>query len=38
MITKMLVAPLILVSLSALLVYTQPHFPCVLMALAKLSL
>ena len=34
---KMLIAPLTFVSVGALLVYTQPHISCVVMALAKLA-
>ncbi len=34
---KMVIAPLTLVSLAVLLVYTGPHIPCVLMVLAKLA-
>jgi hypothetical protein len=34
---KMVIAPLTYVSLAALLVYTQPHIPCVLMVLAKFA-
>jgi hypothetical protein len=34
---KMVIFPLTLVSLGVLLAYTQPHIPCVLIALAKLA-
>jgi hypothetical protein len=34
---KMVIAPMTFVSLAALLVYTQPHIPCIVMALAKLA-
>ena len=34
---KMVIAPLTLVSLAVLLVYTEPHIPCVLMVLAKFA-
>ena len=34
---KMLIAPLTFVSVGVLLAYTQPHIPCVVMALAKLA-
>ena len=34
---KMVIFPLTFVSLGALFLYTQPHIPCVLMALAKLA-
>ncbi len=37
MIVKMLIAPLTLVSVGVMLVYTQPHIPCIVMALAKLA-
>jgi hypothetical protein len=37
MIVKMLIAPLTFVSVGVLLVYTQPHIPCIVMALAKLA-
>jgi hypothetical protein len=32
---KMVIAPLTFATLAVLLVYTEPHIPCVLMALAK---
>ena len=34
---KMVIAPMTFVSLALLLAYTQPHIPCVVMALAKLA-
>ena len=34
---KMVIAPLTFVSLAVLLVYTEPHIPCVLMVLAKFA-
>jgi len=34
---KMVIAPLTLVSLAVLLVYTEPHISCVVMVLAKLA-
>ena len=34
---KMVIAPLTLVSFAALLAYTQPHFSCVMMVLAKFA-
>jgi hypothetical protein len=34
---KMVIAPLTFVGLGMLLVYTQPHMPCVVMLLAKLA-
>jgi hypothetical protein len=34
---KMMIAPLTLVSLAALLVYTEPHIPCVVLILAKFA-
>jgi hypothetical protein len=34
---KLVIARLIFVSLAALLVYTQPHIPCVVMTLAKIA-
>jgi hypothetical protein len=37
MTTRMLIAPLAFVSVGMLLVYTQPHIPCIVMALAKLT-
>ena len=37
MIVKMLIAPLTFVSVGVLLVYTQPHIPCVVMTLAKFA-
>ena len=37
MIFKMVIAPLTLVSLAVLLVYTEPHISCVVMVLAKLA-
>jgi hypothetical protein len=32
---KMVIAPLTFVSLAVLLVYTEPHIPCVVMALGE---
>jgi hypothetical protein len=37
MTVKMVIAPLTFVSLAVLLVYTEPHIPCVVMVLAKLA-
>lgn len=34
---KMVIAPLTLVSLAVLLVYAEPHIPCVVMILAKFA-
>jgi len=34
---KMVIAPLTLVSLAVLLVYAEPHLPCVVMILAKFA-
>jgi hypothetical protein len=34
---KMVIAPLTLVSLAVLLVYTEPHITCVVMVLAKFA-
>ena len=34
---KMVIAPLAFVSLAVLLVYTEPHIPCVVMVLAKFA-
>jgi hypothetical protein len=34
---KMVIAPLTVVSLAVLLVYTGPHIPCVVMVLAKFA-
>jgi hypothetical protein len=34
---KLVIAPLTFVSLGALLVYAQPHIPCVVMVLAKFA-
>jgi len=34
---KLVIAPLTFVSLAVLLVYTEPHIPCVVMVLAKLA-
>jgi len=34
---KLAIASLIFVSLAALLVYTQPHIPCVVIVLAKFA-
>jgi hypothetical protein len=34
---KMVIAPLAFVSLAVLLVYTEPHMPCVVMVLAKFA-
>jgi hypothetical protein len=37
MTTRMVIAPLTFVSLAVLLVYTEPHIPCVVMVLAKFA-
>jgi hypothetical protein len=34
---KIVIAPMTFVSLALLLAYTQPHIPCIVMALAKLA-
>jgi hypothetical protein len=34
---KLVIAPLTFLSLAALLVYTAPHIPCVVMVLAKFA-